>query len=123
MVLFAEGAVADWSANYLRFDAGATAALAALGYGSFSLAMTTARLSGGSVIERFGPASVARLGAGLASVGLAVGLVLRVPLAGTIGFAALGLGLGNLIPILFTAAGQQPQAHVADAIARVASAG
>ena len=41
--LLAEGAAADWSAVYLSHSLGATAAVAALGYTFFSLAMATSR--------------------------------------------------------------------------------
>ena len=61
--LLAEGAAADWSAVYLSDSLGATAAVAALGYTGFSLAMATSRAIGDRLNQRVGPVALARGGA------------------------------------------------------------
>ena len=65
--LLAEGAAADWSAVYLSHSLGATAAVAALGYTGFSLAMATSRTVGDRLNGRFGPVALARGGGLLAA--------------------------------------------------------
>ena len=73
--LLAEGAAADWSAVYLSHSLGATAAVAALGYTGFSLAMAASRLVGDRLNGRFGPVALARGGGLLAAAALALALV------------------------------------------------
>ena len=46
LTMMTEGAIADWSGIYLRHDAGASTAVAAMGFTFFSLGMAVARLGG-----------------------------------------------------------------------------
>jgi predicted MFS family arabinose efflux permease len=99
-----EGAATDWSTIFLRFSRGMPVASAALGYAAFAVAMAAARLGGDPVATRLGKAAVMRLGVVLAVGGF--GLVVLVPwgLAGIIGFGLVGLGTGNIAPLVFSAA-------------------
>jgi MFS family permease len=106
--MLAEGAAADWSAVYLSRSAGAGAALAALGYSAFSLAMTASRLAGDRISDRLEPPALVGAGGALAAVGLGGALVLGSATAGVVGFVAMGAGLGVVIPVLFQAAGTSP---------------
>lgn len=123
LALFGEGAMADWSALYLRGVLGTSAAFAATGYAAFSLAMAVGRLIGGVLVNRFGALILMRASATLAAVGLGIGLLVAHPLAAVIGFACVGLGGANLIPILFSAAGRTPGINTGPAIAAVATTG
>jgi MFS family permease len=117
--MLAEGAAADWSAVYLSRSAGAGAALAALGYSAFSLAMTASRLTGDRISERLEPPVLVGAGGALAAAGLGGALVLGTTTAGIVGFVAMGAGLGVVIPVLFrtagTSAGVSPGVGVATA--------
>ena len=122
-VLLAEGAVADWSAVYLRDVLGATAAVGGLGYTAFSLTMAGGRFAGDSLVQRLGPVRVIRAGGVLVALGLGVALLAgSVPLA-LIGFACVGAGLAAPFPVLITAAGRTPGVPAGTAIAAVATAG
>ena len=107
--LLAEGAAADWSAVYLSHSLGATAAVAALGYTGFSLAMATSRAVGDRLNGRFGPVALARGGGLLAAVRprARARRSARLPPRSS-GFAAMGAGLGVVVPVLFRAAGSTP---------------
>ena len=118
-VLLCEGAAADWSAVYLRNDLAAGPELAAAGFGAFSLAMAVGRLGGDRLVRRLGPVAVVRGSAALAAVGLGVGLVVARPWTAVAGFAALGLGCSNVVPVLFSAAGRTPGVQPARALAAV----
>ena len=75
-------------------------------YTAFSLAMTASRTVGDRLNRRLGPVTLARSGA-VARDGRASGLALAigsVPVA-IAGFAAMGAGLGVVVPVLFRAAG------------------
>ena len=98
-----EGAVADWSGVFLM-QAGATAARAAAGFAGFSAAMVLGRVFGDWTVRRLGPAVVLRGGAALAAAGF--GLAVAWPAAGVAGFALVGLGVANMAPLLFSAAGR-----------------
>jgi HAD superfamily hydrolase (TIGR01509 family) len=121
--LLAEGAAVDWSAVYLDGSLGATAGVAALGYTAFSLAMVASRLAGDRLNERLGPAALARNGAVLAAAGLAFALVLGTTPAALAGFAAMGAGLGVVVPVLFRAGGSTPGVAPGVGIAAVSTVG
>ncbi len=121
--LMAEGAAVDWSAVYLSHSLGATAAVAALGYTAFSLAMTTSRLAGDGLNTRLGPVALARGGGLLASAGVALALVIGSTSAALVGFAAMGAGLGVVVPVLFRAAGSTPGVPAGMGIAAVSTIG
>ena len=123
LAMFAELAIADWSGVLLRTELKVAAPTAALGYTAFLLAMVGARLVGDRIVEAFRPVATVALGLILAASGLALAVFAKnLPLAAT-GFAFAGFGLGNAVPILFSAAGQIGRPTVAYAIAAVASAG
>ncbi len=121
--LLAEGAAADWSALYLSDSLGATAALAALGYTGFSLAMAASRLAGDRLNARFGPVALVRGGGLLAATGLALALVIGSTAAALVGFVAMGAGLGVVVPVLFRAAGSTPGVPAGVGIAAVSTIG
>jgi len=64
-----------------------------------------------------------RVSAALAALGLGVALLVAQPVAALLGFASVGLGLANIVPILFTAAGRTPGVASEVGIAAVASFG
>ena len=121
--LLAEGAAIDWSVVYLSQSAGAGAAVAALGYAGFSLAMATSRMVGDRLNGRFGPVALARGGGVLAGFGLAFALVSGSAVAGLAGFAAMGAGLGVVVPVLFRAAGSTPGVSTSAGVAAVSTLG
>jgi fucose permease len=121
--LVAEGAIGDWSAVYLRDGLGTSPALAALGFAAFSLAMAAGRCGGDALVRRFGAERVLRSSALVAAAGLAAALIVASPTAGIVGFGLVGIGIANVIPILFSAAGGIPHVQPGMGIAAVATAG
>lgn len=118
-----EGSIADWSAVFLhsarRFDIGD----AGLGYAGFAVAMTVSRLSGDGLIHRLGRVRLLAVGGALAALGLAMAATLPFGTAGVIGFAMVGLGAGNVVPILFSAASRLPNLSPVIAIPAVSTFG
>lgn len=121
--LLVEGAVGDWSAVYLRDALGTDPGTAALGFAAFSLTMALGRMTGDRLVERLGTGPILCLGAGVAATALSGALLLGQPLAAIVGFAGLGLGLANVIPVLFSAAGRMPGLPAGIGIAAVSTAG
>lgn len=122
-VLFGEGAMADWSAVYLRDVTGAGPGFAAAGYATFSLAMALGRAVGDGLTVRLGAARLVRLGGLLAALGLAVALLVARPWAAVAGFGAVGAGLSIVFPTVLTAAGRLPGGAPGAAIAAVSTMG
>jgi MFS family permease len=110
-----EGAITDWSAIFLRFSRGMNLDAAFLGYAGFSVAMAGARLGGDAVAMRLGAANVVRLGCLLAAAGLLVAVFIPYGAVGIFGFFLAGLGIGNIAPLVFSAAARVPgmSAHLA----------
>ena len=113
--LLAEGAVADWSAVYLHDTLGSSPSAAAAGFAAFSLTMTAGRFTGDALVSRLGSRRVLRGSSAVAALGLAAALLVGHPEIGVVGFALVGLGIANIIPVLFSAAAQVPDVPPAGA--------
>ncbi|TYK48127.1 MFS transporter [Actinomadura decatromicini] len=118
-----EGAMADWSAVYLREDLGTGPGAAGLGFAGCAVAMTLGRLAGDRVVARFGPVPVLRAGSLLAALGLGLGLAAGHPAAAVCGFTVFGLGVAVVAPVTFSAAGNVPGVPAATGISRVTGVG
>jgi MFS family permease len=123
LALLSEGAMGDWSAVYLKESLGTTSATAALGFAAFSLTMAAGRFLGDALVARFGDERVVRRCSASAAVGLGAGLCIAHPLAAILGFASVGFGIANLIPIVFRGAGALPGVAASQGIAAVATFG
>jgi hypothetical protein len=118
-----EGAMADWTALFLRDVTGAGAGVAALGFAAFSVTMTAGRLGGEAAIRRFGPAGVLRLGGAAATTGILLAVATGWPLTGLAGFALVGLGFSCAFPLALTTAGERSDGSGGSEIATVSVIG
>lgn len=107
-VAMGEGVALDWSAVYLRETLGASSQVAALGFGAFSLTMTSFRFLGDGIIPRIGPKRWLLFGGLLGALGLILAIVLPYPATALIGFALLGAGCSLGAPILYSASMRVP---------------
>jgi fucose permease len=121
--LLAEGAIYDWSVLFLQRERGAEPALAALGFAAFSAAMAAGRFGGDWLRARVAAARLLAASATLAAVSMAVVLAVDSVPAALAGLASVGLGLSNVIPILFVTASRIEGASAAAGIALVSSLG
>ncbi len=121
--LLAEGGASDWSAKLVRDDLAGTAALGAIAYAVFSVAMGTGRLLTDRLWARWGAGGLLRRSGALAALGFAAGLIAGTAPAAIAGFVALGLGLAGVIPTLFRAGADQPGVSTGPALAAVSSLG
>jgi fucose permease len=120
--LIAEGAMYDWSVLYMKQELASDASFAALAYASFSAAMAAARFGGDWIRERLSPAVLMSGSAALAAVSMAAVLLIGHPTVALVGFALVGFGFANVVPVLFSAAAKV-DANPAHGIAVVASVG
>lgn len=120
--LIAEGAIYDWSVLYLQQELGSPQQQAALAYASFSGAMAAARFAGDAMRARFAPAVLLRWSALLAAASMSVVLITEMPWLALVGFAGVGVGFANVVPILFSASARVPGVEPARGIAAVSAA-
>ncbi|MBV8037248.1 MAG: MFS transporter [Pelomonas sp.] len=123
MGLIAEGAMYDWSVLFMKDERASQPSTAALAYASFSGAMALGRFGGDWVRARMSGTRLMRASGMLAAAGMALALALPSPLAALLGFALVGLGLSNVVPVLFSAASQVPGVSPAHGIAAVSGVG
>jgi len=117
IVFLVEGSMLDWSAVLMTEQRGTDRAQAGFAFASFSTAMTLGRLIGDRVV-----ASIGRLAAG----GIALATLIPNQAAALLGYALVGVGCSNIVPVLFTAVGRQktmPQAVAVPAITTLGYAG
>lgn len=121
--LEAEGAMYDWSVLFLVQERAADPALAALAYAAFTGAMALGRFGGDAVRARV-PACPLLQGCGLlAAAGMSLALLWPQPQVALVGFAVVGLGLANVVPVLFSASARLPGIGAAQGIAAVSAMG
>jgi MFS family permease len=121
--MLVEGAIADWSAIYLRTSVLTGPGLAALGYAVFSGAMAAGRLTGDYLTGKLGRGQLVCYGALLAAAGLAFVLLFGNAGWALVGFACAGAGLATIIPNTFAAAGNIEGSAPGPSLAVVTTAG
>jgi len=122
-VLVGEGAMADWSAVYLRNTLDTGAGFASAGFAVFSSMMALGRLTGDKMTARVGPVAMLRYGGIIVAVGLGLALASANPYAALVGFACVGLGLAAGFPIAISAAGRVPGVPSGSALTAVTTVG
>lgn len=107
-----EGAMLDWGAIFLIDVKRIPIELSGMGYASFSVAMAGMRLIGGKIITRLSSHQVIVGGGVIAIIGLsfiiysnAISLILA-------GFALVGIGVANSVPVLFSTGGNIPKIKI-----------
>lgn len=107
LAMISEGAVLDWAALYLRQELGADLAVAGLAYAGFSGVMAITRFFGDGIRNRFGAVTTLRVSALVAAVGMLVAGLAPSPWLAIAAFAFCGFGIANMVPIIFSAGGNQ----------------
>ena len=124
MVCFmAEGCVADWSAIYLKEILHSPKELVSLGYAGFSIAMTTGRLNGDSLIATIGSQRIVIAGCLLAATGFTVVIFAPVVMVAIAGYILIGLGCSCIVPVLFSASANIPGVSTVEGFAMVTTGG
>lgn len=126
IVFLTEGAILDWSAVFLTFSRGADPAHAGFGYAAFATTMTIGRLSGDTIVRHVSRTTIIFVGALLAATGLLVATLVPSVTAAMIGFALIGAGCSNIVPVLYSAIGKQtlmPESVAVPAVTTLGYAG
>ena len=111
MALFAmvpEGAILEWGALYLRDELGASLTWSGFAFGAFSGVMALMRFTGDGIRSRLGAVLTLRLSTLFAFAGLLMAGSATGPVMAAAGFAVAAIGISNMVPIAFSAAGNLP---------------
>lgn len=126
MALFSmvpEGAVLDWAALYLAKELGADLFRSGLGFAFFAGTMAVMRFAGDSLRNRFGAVRTLRVSGLIGAAGLMGGALAPVDTLAIASFALAGFGVANMVPILFSAAGNHVGLPPGQAISTVTMVG
>ncbi len=121
-----EGAMLDWGALLISGKGLVAPDRGGVGYLLFSAAMTAGRLGGDRLTARIGDRATLVGGGLLAVLGFAVLLAVPVAPVALSGFALIGFGAANMVPVFFRVAGAQtvmPRALAVGAITTTGYAG
>jgi fucose permease len=118
-----EGSMLDWGALFLIGSRGVAPEHAGIGYAAFSVAMTLGRLNGDRIVQALGRFRVLLFGSLCAGAGLLLAILAPGLLSALAGFVLVGIGAANLVPIMFSAAGNQTAMPANLAIASVTTLG
>lgn len=115
----ADSAVSTWSSIYLDDVLHASPGVVPLGYAAYQATILVTRLVADRWVGRSGRTPVAAVAAAVGALGFLPVAVLPSPLAAVAGFALVGVGVGALVPLAFSAAGDLAPDRVDEVVARV----
>ena len=118
-----EGAVLDWSAIYLSKELGADVFRSGLGFAFCAGTMAIVRFAGDGVRNRVGAVKTLRASGMIAAAGLMGAAFAPNDILAIASFAVTGIGVANMVPIVFSAAGNHPEIDSGTAISTVTMVG
>jgi MFS family permease len=103
-----EGIMFDWSGVYFKEIVKAPGALVVLGYTTFMISMAAGRFLSDLFVAQLGYRKVLLLSGFVISIGLYTAVIFPYLIPSTIAFMLVGIGVSNVIPIIFNSAGNHP---------------
>lgn len=121
--MLGEGAMADWSTNYLEKISKASKSLAPIGLSAFALAMTIGRVLGDQARSRYGDRKLMVVCGMISTAGILLLLIFTHAYAVIAGFFLVGLGLSVIVPIAYSIAGNSTEVSPGVGLAMVTTVG
>ncbi len=118
-----EGTVLDWSGIFLSEYRNIPATSAGMGVACFSVTMTIGRLLGDKAVSIIGAKRMIVLGSSVAIIGFLVSLSFNHWQSALVGYALIGIGCSNIVPIMFSATGKQTAMPESLAVTAVSTLG
>lgn len=119
ILMVAEGAIADWSALYLKQVVHVNAAFYGFGFAAFSFSMTVGRFLGDWISHRYGSWYIIAGGSLLSLLGFAL-ILTAFSVSSIIGFSVVGLGFSVIVPEIFRVASRTKHLETSTGIAFIA---
>lgn len=126
IAFLSEGSAMDWSGIYLVSEYQIKPAFAGLAYTFFAIAMTVGRFAGHFLQRKLGEKNIIVYGAICAAFGLLLVVIAPNWTFALIGYALLGLGCSNIVPVMFSRVGRQnvmPKAAALSCVSTMAYSG
>ncbi|MEM6699561.1 MAG: MFS transporter, partial [Bacteroidota bacterium] len=106
--MLGEGAMSDWSSNYMTRIVKADLSTAPLGLFAFALAMMIGRFLGDAARVRLGDQKLLLFGGLFATAGVTLIITSPFTIPAISGFFLIGIGLSTIVPIAYSQAGSMP---------------
>jgi predicted MFS family arabinose efflux permease len=126
IAFLSEGAAMDWSGIYLTSKYQVSTAYAGLAYTFFAIAMTLGRFSGRYLLKSLGEKNIVSYSAACAALGLVVVVTAPHWFVVLLGYALVGFGCSNIVPVMFSRVGRQslmPRAAALSCVSTIAYTG
>jgi MFS family permease len=120
VTMVSEGAIADWSALYLKKIILLDIKYIGFGYSAFSLAMMTGRFTGDSLSKKLGSWQLITYSSLIAILGFLLVLILN-PIFTIPGFFVVGLGFSVIVPEVYRLASTVDGVKTADGVSFIAA--
>ncbi len=120
IIMVAEGAIADWSALYLKKVVVMKGQFLGLGYALFSVGMALGRFTGDALSYRLGSWKMLRISIGTALTGFAL-VLLTFPFSTLAGFFIIGLGFSTVVPEVYRLASRIKGIRTADGVSFISA--
>jgi len=116
-----EGIMFDWSGVYFKEIIKAPGALVVLGYTTFMISMASGRFLSDILVRKYGTRKVLMISGILISTGLYSAVLFPYLIPCTIAFMMVGFGVSNVVPIIFSVAGNNDKVPTSIALTIVSS--
>jgi MFS family permease len=120
VIMVSEGAIADWSALYLKKIVLLDIKYIGFGYSAFSLAMMIGRFTGDSLSRKLGSWKLITWSSLIGIAGFLMVLILN-PFLSVIGFFVVGLGFSVIVPEVYRLASNVVGVKTADGVSFIAA--
>jgi predicted MFS family arabinose efflux permease len=118
-----EGSILDWGAIFLTSARQVDPSRSGLGYAVFACAMTLGRFGGDRIKQAIGGRAILFFGGLLSAAGFVLAVSVPSWQATLAGFWMVGLGASNIVPVFYSALGQQRVMPANLAVAAVTTVG
>ena len=120
VTMVSEGAIADWSALYMKKIIFLDMQYVGLAYAAFSFAMMIGRFTGDSLSQKFGSWRLITYSILTGIIGFVLVLILN-PVVSIIGFFVVGIGFSVVVPEVYRLASQVQGIQTADGVSFIAA--
>lgn len=121
--MMGEGAMADWTVNYMENVVATSKSLAPIALSAFATAMTLGRIFGDRARAAWGDRKLIMAGGMISTVGLGLAIAFPIAYVSIAGFFLVGLGLSTIVPITYSIAGNMKELPSGVGLAMVTTVG